>query len=374
MRPHDERKPSIWRGGADIRRRVGGLVFAAICLAESLALAGDWHLSIKENGRLLQGDCIHWSSEEFILLARDGQAWDFDIARAPEALRRKGTVSPFTHAELRAQLLREFGSSYDVSGAGHYLVVHPAGQRNRWANRFDGLYREMVQYFTTRGIRTTQPDYPLVAVVFPTEAEFYRHAKDDGVTNGVLGYYSCKSNRVMLFDQSGGRPGVDWRITSATVVHEAAHQTAYNTGVHSRWVDTPRWISEGLGTLFEAPGVNSPSRYGNLADRINPRHFQGYRRYFGDGLPKGAVRKIVVSNDPFRREPLSSYALAWALTFMMAEQQPRDLAKYLQLTASKRGFLVPISPSERLRDFQAAFGSDFDMIQARLERTMNELN
>ena len=34
---------------------------------------------------------------------------------------------------FRGQLLREFGQGYDVSGVGHYLVVHPAGKRDQWA-------------------------------------------------------------------------------------------------------------------------------------------------------------------------------------------------------------------------------------------------
>lgn len=337
--------------------------------------ANDWFLRIKEEGQLLEGDCIHWSQDKFILLARDGKAWDFDIDRAPDARMIKGYVEPFTAAEMRASLLREFGSAYDVSGTGHYLVVHPGGERNQWADRFESLYREMLHYFTTRGIHTSEPDYPLVAVVFPTKAEFFRHARKDGVKSGsVLGYYSSNSNRVMLYDQSGGRPGVDWRRTSATVVHEAAHQTAYNTGVHDRWVDTPVWIAEGLGTLFEAPGVNSPSQFKDREDRVNEGRLRTYRHYFGKGMPKGTIRQLIATDDMFERKPYAAYATSWALTFMMAEQQPRDLAQYLKATASKPGFRQPISSTERLRDFQDAFGKDFEMIEARLERLVRDLD
>ena len=48
------------------------------------------------------------------------------------------------------QLQREFGRAFDVSGTGQYLVVHPAGQRDRWADRFEQLYRSMIHYLTAR--------------------------------------------------------------------------------------------------------------------------------------------------------------------------------------------------------------------------------
>ncbi len=350
-------------------------MLACVVMASSHTFGRDWILSIEADGKNIEGEAVHWNRSDFYVLGRDGKLWEFDIERAPQATMKKRSFQPFTHMELRGSLMRDYGTAYDVSGTGHFLVVHPVGQRDIWASRFEQLYREMVHYFTSRGIRLQQPKFPLVAVVFPTKSEFYRHANQDGMTaSGVLGYYCTMSNRIMLYDESNGRGDLNWRETAATVVHEAAHQTAFNTGIHGRWSSTPLWICEGLGTMFEARGINNSSKYPQLADRVNQRHLSSFSQYFPDGVTSAAIKSLVVSDETFQRSPLSSYALSWALTFMFAEQQPAKLAQYLSVTAGKPGFFANVPPSERLRDFQRVFGADFDMLAARLSRFVAELN
>ena len=53
----------------------------------------------------------------------------------------------------------------------------------------------------------------------------------------------------------------DWTTNADTIIHEAAHQTAFNTGVHTRCGDSPRWLVEGLGTMFEARKVRAQRRH-----------------------------------------------------------------------------------------------------------------
>ncbi len=350
------------------------VVLLSSLLNTHIANGRDWILRMTDDGQTFEGDAIYWDQESFFMLGRDGQLWEFDVARAGEATMIKKPFTIYSQGELRAALLREYGPAYDVSGTGHYLVVHPLGQRDQWADRFEDLYREMVHYFSSRGIHVNEPRFPLIAVVFPNEAEFSRHAKDDGMNlGGVLGYYSWLSNRVLLYDQSGGRSGDDWRETAATVVHEAAHQTAFNTGIHGRWSNPPSWICEGLGTLFEARGVNNASRYPQLADRVNRRHLDAFRRYFPQGLPPGTITNIVASEAPFRSNPLPAYAAAWATTFLFAEREPAKLAAYLQLTANKPGFLREATSGERVRDFQQVFGADPNMLETRINRFVAEL-
>ncbi len=343
-------------------------------LATRTAEGRDWILRMTEEGQSFEGNAVYWDDDSFFILGRDGRLWEFDVARAREATMIKKPFTTFSQSELRASLLREYGPAYDVSGTGHYLVVHPLGQRDQWAGRFEELYREMVFYFTSRGIRVSEPQFPLIAVVFPNQAEFSRHAQDDGMNlGGVLGYYSSMTNRVLLYDQSGGRGGDDWRETAATVVHEAAHQTAFNTGIHGRWSNPPSWVCEGLGTLFEARGVNNASRYPQLADRVNRRHAEAFRRYYPRGMPAGTLTSLVASDAPFRSNPLPAYAVAWATTFMFAEREPAKLAAYLQRTANKPGFFRQPPSAERLRDFEQVFGADHHMLETRINRFVAEL-
>ena len=81
----------------------------------------------------------------------------------------------FSQPELRSQLQREFGDAFDVSGTGQYLVVHPAGQRDLCASRFEQLYRSMLHYYKVRGIKVRRAPLPFVAIVLRTEAEYLRY-------------------------------------------------------------------------------------------------------------------------------------------------------------------------------------------------------
>ena len=331
-------------------------------------------LRMQHDGLVIEGDPIHWSRRDFFILSRDGKLWEFDVRQAPNARKIKKTFASYSQQEMRNSLQAEYGVHYDVSGTGHFLVVHPAGQRDQWASRFEQLYREMIHYFTSRRIQVKQPAFPLVAVVFPTQSEFFNHARKDGLTDsGILGYYSTMSNRILLYDQSGGR-NPNWRENAATIVHEAAHQTAYNIGLHNRFGDTPRWLSEGLGTLFEAPGVNNGTKYRKLDDRINQEQLYAFLRYYPEKMPAGALRSLVADDNNFRASPLRSYATSWAIVFKIAERDPLKLADYLRITAQPRqGFMLRDSPAKRLYDFEKAFGMKPDQLQKQADDYIRKL-
>jgi hypothetical protein len=114
--------------------------------------------------------------------------------------------------------------------------------------------RHVHVYFAARGFAIREPEFPLVAVVFPDREKFAEYCRSEKVNPaaGLMGYYLQSSNRVALYDtaSTGDLDG--------TIIHEAVHQVAFNLGLHRRIGDNPLWVVEGLATTFEPENFRSP--------------------------------------------------------------------------------------------------------------------
>jgi hypothetical protein len=320
-------------------------------------------------GRTLEGTPLTWTDKEVFFLARDGQLAEFGPAEPTNYSKLAGEFRGYSQAEVRGLLLREFDQGYEVSGVGHYLVVHPAGKRDQWAPRFEELFRSFVHYFSARGWQLTEPRFPLVAVVYPRQIDFAQQAAREGLARsaGVLGYYSPVTNRILMYDAASASRGSTWATNAETIIHEAAHQSAFNTGVHTRFGDSPRWVVEGLGTMFEARGVWQSRTYPNQADRINRGRLDAWQAYAKGRRQAGTIALLVSSDRMFAADADGAYAESWALSFFLSETMPKQYIAYLTKTAARPAFADYPAP-QRLQDFIDVFGSDLAMLDARLQR------
>ena len=336
--------------------------------AESQA---DKTISLELNGERVEGNPISWTNSEMCLLTRTGALKFFNPHHAKNVRTLSGQFCSYSANEMRASLYREFGKKFDVTDTGHYLVVHPKGQRDVWASRFEELYRNFMHYFRTRRIHPSEPQFPLVAVVFHRRDDFLRYAVSDGLNaKSYLGYYSPSTNRILLYDTTVGRQEADWTTNAATIIHEATHQTANNTQIHSRFGSTPRWVAEGLATMFEAHGVWNPRRYRQRSDRINRGRLRSFRRHLKTHTSARLVQ-LVANDRMFYSQQNIAYTEAWALTFFLAELEPRKYGSFLQKTASRQPF-AGYSSAQRQKDFTDVFGKDLAMLDARLQRFIRE--
>lgn len=340
------------------------------------ARAENWTIRVEVDGRQLEGTPLDWSSRQVLFLERSGQLSEFAPGDAKNFSKTAPGFRGLSSSEMRAALLREFGGRFEVSGAGPYLVVHPKGQHDLWATRFDQLYRSFQPYFSARGLRPNAPQFPLVAIVFRSQDEFQRYAADSGVriSPEVLGFYSIATNRILMYDQTAASSNDgDWQANAETIVHEALHQVAFNTGLHSRYAPQPHWLVEGLAVMFEAPGVWNSGRYRLSTDRINQGRLRDFQFFAERGRPPDTLPQLISSDSPFQSDPGRAYADAWALTFYLVESQPAKYFQYLATIAGRPAHTDYRSP-ERLRDFTAAFGSDFTMLDAQLIRFIDKLD
>jgi hypothetical protein len=329
-------------------------------------------LELKLDNQRIEGTPLMWNASQVFLLGRDGKLWSFAPDKAADYRKTSTRFSGYSPSELRATLLRELGSGFEVSGTGHYMVAHPRGQRDLWAKRFEDLYRSFHHYFSVRGFHVKDPPFPLVGIVCRDRLDFQRYAaKHDGLPSAdVVGYYSLQSNRIILYDQ--GSDSADWAESAATLIHEATHQTAFNTGIHSRYTMPPLWVAEGLATMFESPGVYNSRYHTQERDRINQGRYRDFIDHVRPKHQPKMVADIVASDGVFRTNPSTAYAEAWALTFYLVETQPSAYTEYLARTAKHPPF-TEYTAEQRTADFIAVFGDDWTMFDARFLRFMDRV-
>jgi hypothetical protein len=349
-------------------------VLVAATSIVGLAPAAEFMFRARVDGQMLEGKPLSWSQEQMLLLGRDGRLHEFNPKLAKEAQKTSPRFFGYTPAEMKMALQKEFDKQFDITTTRHYLVVHPAGQRDQWANRFEELYNRFEHYFRVRGFSLTAPQYPLVAIVFRDQAEYYRHAEASGspMRPNTLGHYDPASNRVFLFDITAGSSAIDWSENAATIIHEATHQTANNVGIHKRFAGVPRWLVEGLATMFEARGVWNSQYDRSITDRINRGRLDEFRDYAAYRRQPGSLARLISSDDMFRSDVSGAYAEAWALSFYLCETQPRLYAAYLQKTAD-RPLFIDYTAAERMADFQEIFGREMKMFETKFLRYMGEL-
>ena len=117
----------------------------------------------------------------------------------------------------------------------------PKDNVSTWAPRFEQLYRSFQQYFTARGWRPLEPKFPLIAggVLHGAGVPSVRHARGQQNWRPYAGllFAHFQPHIALRFHRRTNR---DWSLNAETIIHEAAHQTAFNTGIHNRFAHPPR--------------------------------------------------------------------------------------------------------------------------------------
>ncbi len=282
-----------------------------------------------------------------------------------------GNFKPYSTIELRDQLRREF-DGYTVGTTAHYLVVSAKGVDGRYATLFEELYRQFVVTFSARGFKMRDPEFPLVALVFPHEAAFIEYCLSEGVQPqpGLRGYYLPTSNRVALYDSAAEGHSTTSGL-DGTILHEAVHQVAFNTGIHSRIGTNPKWVVEGLATAFEVEAVRRNDRSRLPLARVNRSRYGWFQQSRARRV-KTSLPNLIAQDSGFQSAVLDAYSESWALTFFLLETRGSEYARYLKLLA-ERDPLVEYTPQDRLADFERSFGLDAARLDVKLLRFYDDL-
>lgn len=302
---------------------------------------------------------------------------------------------PVTHKELGERLIADMPPGFRVHNTPHYVVCYNTSREfAQWTSSLlERLYKAFTSYWQRQGFELTDPEFPLVVLVFADRQMYDAASRDDlpGGTGGIIGFYSLRSNRVNMFDLTGSealrgpgsRRGSTREINQmlsqpaavplvSTIVHEATHQIAFNCGLQTRFADIPLWLCEGMAVYFEAPDLASTRGWRGIG-RVNYPRLKTFRHNLKN-WQTGHLAGMLASDDRFRdpRRAVASYADAWALNYYLIKYRPEEYTAYLKMLADKPP-LVDGGPQQRLDEFREHFGDlasfqrDFLKAMSRIE-------
>ncbi|MEN6449639.1 MAG: DUF1570 domain-containing protein [Thermoguttaceae bacterium] len=329
-----------------------------------------------------------------LMMAPDGVLWTVPPEEQIKHTSDQRAFRPYTRDELGKQLLGELPPGFRSHSTTHYLIFYNTSPAYaQWCGAlFEQLYRAFTNFWTHKGFELSQPEFPLVAVVFADKESYLAFARGEAgeAADSILSYYGLMSNRMTMYDLTGvgsqsrgaARNRTAAQInqilaqpeaqqTVANIIHEATHQIAFNCGLHTRLSDCPRWFSEGIAMYFETPDLRSAKGWGGIGGINRPR-----LERFRDNLekrPADSLTKLIRDDRRFQttKDALDAYAEAWALTYFLMQKHPKEYVAYLAMLSNKHA-LLPDGPDRRIDDFRRAFG-EIDSLDAEFLRYMNRV-
>ena len=348
----------------------------------------------KSVGRTIESRVLLEAQDGGLLLeGRDGRLWNV----TPKQLQARATTDedfqPLNAEHLGEQLAREvaeFGikSPTQIVVTKHYVICSTAGRvYAEWCGSlFERLHDAFHADWKAAGLELHESEFPLPAVVLKDRTEFAEFATKHDRADAALapGYFSEPTNRVILFDLTAGPNSTPAKTAGdirrkveasafnvATMIHEATHQIAFNSGMHTRYADNPRWLTEGMAMFFEVPDLDSRVGWKTIG-RVNAPRLKDYREAARSPRELLSLTELIRSDASFLKAEQSraAYSESWALTYFLLKTRREAAVVYLK-SVQRKPRLIADSPEDRIRDFQAAFG-ELDSLERDWKKWMTK--
>lgn len=339
------------------------------------------------SGRVLGED-----AEGGVLLEQDDAVrWVIEAGEVVSQRNTERAFKPLTHDQLAERLLADLPDGFAVHTTPHYIVCYNTSRAYaQWTSSLlERLHRAFTAYWQGKGAEITEPEFPLVVMVYATREQYQRASAEElgHPDTSIVGYYSLATNRVNMYDLTGSQAAGDSRRGSlksinqmlarpeagplvATIVHEATHQIAFNCGLSQRLADLPLWMVEGMAVYFEAPDLTSRRGWQGIG-KVNYPRLEAFRANLHSGA-RSSVLSLVAADDRMRnpRTAPAAYADAWALTYYLIRYHPDQYVAYVT-SLSKQLPLEPRTPEERIAEFRRHIGDPAQIEQQMLKRLEN---
>lgn len=319
-------------------------------------VVGQSLVTAQDGGRLFQGD--------------DGRIWTIQPDTIQSSESDDSPVIPIDAAEMGRRLLEELPAGFSVYQTTNYVIVHNTHENYvRWVGGlFEQLHRGFFAYWKNQGWELPEAKFPLVALVFADRQNYDAYAMSDvgEAAKSTIGYYNLQTNRMTTYYVPNAERNV------ATIIHEATHQLAYNTGLQTRYADNPMWVSEGLAVFFESPDFNTRSGWRSIG-KVNVVNLERFRRY---SARRGSesLATLLADDNRFRQEASAAdaYSEAWAMTYFLLRTKKKEFIRYLKELSQGKP-LAARSARERIEIFEQAIGAELATLDRQFMAYMSRV-
>ncbi len=338
---------------------------------------------IEEEGSPLRvrGRLVAEGSDGALLLEDvDGK---YRLISAKAVQERTSTADSFqlvSDEDFGRRLLAEVGEGFEIRETQHFLICSNSSEAySDFCGRLlEKVFEEFIAMTGDLGLTLRIPDRRLPILIFTSASEFQAHASrihPETPFEDTPGFYTVRDNQVLLSDLTRDRSLrtaairkklAESPLQLATIIHEAVHQLAFNTGLQNRFADNPVWFSEGLALYFEQTSVRSPLLW-SKPGTTNARHHPEFVRLAADGTLPIPLTELLTSDQAFQtaESARAVYAESWALMTFLIRQHPEKMGAYMRRMQSLRP-LESVSAEQRIAIFRESFETEPDELQKDL--------
>jgi len=327
-----------------------GLVFcdcAAASCADEPTGPQRWTVDTESGVREITGRQTATGRDGAVLIEdRAGRLQMFPAKAIRTRVPAEDPWSPYTDEELAKDLLSELGPEFTVTETDHYLILANSSEdyAEFCGKLLEKVSTEFQKFMVELGVDCHLPNRRLPVLIFAAAAEFEDYAgrlHPEISFADTPGFYTVRDNLVLLQDLTRDRSLrtaaairrslAEQPLQVATIIHEAVHQLAFNTGVQVRMADNPVWFSEGLSLCFEQPSLRTPLLW-IRPNLVNARHHAEFLRISRDAALPISLTDLVRQDALFQQSgtAAAAYAESWALVTWLVRERPEQLGKWIE--------------------------------------------
>lgn len=295
---------------------------------------------------------------------------------------------PYTDEELAKELLSGLGPEFTVTETEHYLILANSSEdyAEFCGKMLEKVSTEFQKFLAGLGVDVKLPERRLPVLIFAAVADFEAYAGQlhpEISFADTPGFYTVRDNLVLLQDLTRDRSLrttaairrslADQPLQVATIIHEAVHQLAFNTGVQVRMADNPVWFAEGFSLCFEQPSLRTPLLW-MRPNLVNARHHAEFLRISEDSALPIPLADLIRKDALFQQSgtAAAAYAESWALVTWLVRERPEQLGKWIERLRQQKP-LEPVTAAERSALFVDVFGVPPGELEIQITKDVRRL-